>query len=316
MAILRVAWAAHYLRWVAILSTTTGVHVAAFLVPMSGGGAGNGPAVPEGHVMLYVPHAEMPNEVLLTPVRATEQLAEVRPVPVEVPRPRTPPHRILPAPPARNPAAQPPSAAACPLPQAHREEASAATANIEPLRRTVGAGSREVNQPMSLGDSSMPPRISPGPAGSGAGSGTPSGTYASGNGSGGLGGGGGQGRGSGRGLGGGGGQGGGSGRGLGGGDGQGEGGGEGVEPDFALAGKPVYPVECRRGECTGGSPCEGISRWRVTVQSPNAKPSRIERLQSAGCEHLDASTENFLREARIPRAGVFLLRFRFKLDGH
>jgi hypothetical protein len=92
-------------------------------------------------------------------------------------------------------------------------------------------------------------------------------------------------------------------------------GGEGVDPDFALNGKPVYPVECRRGDCTGRAPCEGISRWRVTVLTPNARPSRIERVQSAGCEHLDASTESFLREAHIPRAGVFLLRFRFKLDG-
>jgi hypothetical protein len=92
-------------------------------------------------------------------------------------------------------------------------------------------------------------------------------------------------------------------------------GGEGVEADFALAGKPVYPVECRRGDCNGHSPCEGISRWRVTVLSANAKPSRIERLQSAGCERLDANTEAFLREAHIPCAGVFLLRFRFKLDG-
>jgi hypothetical protein len=80
-----------------------------------------------------------------------------------------------------------------------------------------------------------------------------------------------------------------------------------------LSGKPIYPAACRRGECRGGEPCEGVSRWRIVVPAPGSAPTRIEMLSSAGCARLDQSVREFLTGARVPKAGVLVLRFRFEL---
>lgn len=81
-----------------------------------------------------------------------------------------------------------------------------------------------------------------------------------------------------------------------------------------LPGKPVYPLPCRRGDCRGGRPCEGTSRWRITVPQAGAPASRIELLQSAGCPRLDQSARAYLERTPVPRAGVFTFRCEFRLD--
>jgi hypothetical protein len=89
-------------------------------------------------------------------------------------------------------------------------------------------------------------------------------------------------------------------------------GGQGVEAELRLPGKPVYPLSCRRGECHG-VPCEGVSRWRVTVPSAGARPSKVDLLASAGCSRLDESVRSYLSQVCVPRAGIFILRIRFEL---
>jgi hypothetical protein len=292
MAILRVVWATHYLRWVAILGATAGAHAVAFCIYVGGAGRGGGVPVPEGRITLYLAQTEPPSDVRLTPVRAVKRPDDLRPVPVEVTPPPCSPERVLFTPPMGNPCALRPMSALCSLPQAPRIEARAVTANGEPRPRIVGAVSREVDQPLSIGDRFVPPRVVPfqSRAEAAGGSGAASGTFSSASKQ--------DGRGSPQGhlppsfL-----------------------GGAGVEADFALDGKPVYPIECRRGDCNGRAPCEGVSRWRVVVNAPHARPVKIKRLQSSGCARLDASVEAFLRNARIPKAGVFVIPFRFVLDG-
>lgn len=280
MAMVKAAWAANYLRWVGVFGVTAGIHAAAFCLYVEGGGRGHGAAVPEGRVTLHLTQTVSPHTPALASFRMPERPVVTRARPIQLEGERLASDQPIDMP--DNMLVAPPSFPQCALSQATATQT--AVPNIDASQRTSTPGPvlSELDQPLSLGQGPTPPRIMSGvarPPGD-AHAGTLKPASADGN-------------------------------------------rpptcaskGEDGDADFALGGKPIYPIACRRGDCAGDKPCEGVSRWRITVLTPNSTPSCVEQIVSAGCARLDASVASFLRDARIPRAGVFYLRFRFKLEG-
>ena len=285
MSLLKAILAVDSLRWAGILGVTAGIHVVAFCIYVEGGGEGPGRSIPEGRVTLRLTQAEDICIPAIAPFTSMQRPDKAREEPVQVEwalsapgqLPTVPPQATCPVPPTTQ----------CSLPAAAPTEvrSSAPSRRTSPLRRVAGASASELDRPLNLGDGDISEVAVPQPRhcnGTPKSHGAPASAKSRN-----------------------------PGRTIGSAEAS-----EGIEPDFALEGRPVYPISCRRGDCSGYRPCEGVSRWRITVAAPNATPSRIERLQSAGCSKLDDSVESFLRDARVPRAGVFLLRFKFKLRGN
>lgn len=68
-----------------------------------------------------------------------------------------------------------------------------------------------------------------------------------------------------------------------------------------LPGKPLYPRSCRQGLCRGGQPCEGSSKWKVTVAAAGGKPLRVECLEPMLCELQNASIKKYFQQSDFPK---------------
>ena len=72
-------------------------------------------------------------------------------------------------------------------------------------------------------------------------------------------------------------------------------------PQLRLSGRPEYPRSCRQGLCRAGQPCEGSSKWKVTVAAAGGKPLKVECLEPMLCELQNASIRKFFQQSDFPK---------------